>query len=243
VYPFERFSDGAKQVLILAQEEAERAHHPYIGTEHILLGLLRVPNGVAAVILIGHSVEIETVRTKMAAAVDSGKPNIIRQIIPTSRVKKVIELGFTEARAMGDEEVGTELLLLGLLLEGEGIAAHILRDLGVSLESVRAQLSQMPPRPARRQSESSQRQVSRQPASRGSAVFADDVTQALALAEGRGEAAGTEHLLLALAQVDGARAREILEQHGLDSLAIETILDGPAAPGLSSPGGDARPPA
>jgi hypothetical protein len=137
MYPFERFTERAKKVLTLAQEEAERANHSYIGSEHLLLGLLRAGDGVAAYVLNDLGVEIDGVRS----AIDSllrGEDLILQEIIPTSRVKKVIEISFEEARRMGSNHVGTEHLLLGLLIEGEGIAAHVLQGLGVSLETARA---------------------------------------------------------------------------------------------------------
>ena len=143
MYPFERFSAPAKRVLTLAQEEAERSHHSYIGVEHILLGLLRVEEGVAAKALAGLGVEIDGVRRTIESVLGRNQRIIIRQIIPTSRVKKVIELSFEEARRMGDTHVGTEHLLLGLLLDGEGIAAHVLVDLDAGLERVRGEIARL----------------------------------------------------------------------------------------------------
>ncbi len=126
MYPFERFTEDAKRTLTLAQEEAERSHNSYIGTEHLLLGLLRVQKGTAYRVLTDLGVHIATVREV-----------IVQSIIPTSRVKKVIELSFEEARRMGHNEVDTGHILLGLIVEGEGIAAHVLTDLGATLQKVR----------------------------------------------------------------------------------------------------------
>ena len=134
MYPFERFTERAKKVLTFAQEEAERSHHSYIGTEHLLLGLLREREGLAGKVLDNLGVEIGKVRETIESVIERNERIIIQQIIPTSRVKKVIEISFEEARRMGHNYVGTEHLLLGLLIEGEGIAAHVLNDLGVSLE-------------------------------------------------------------------------------------------------------------
>jgi hypothetical protein len=149
MYPFERFTERAKKALTLAQEEAERSHHSYIGTEHLLLGVLRVEEGVAAVALNSLGVEIGGVRSTIESVLGRNERLIIQQIIPTSRVKKVIELAFEEARRMGNSYVGTEHLLLGLLVEGEGIAAHVLQDLGANLERVRSEIDrlhhEMPP--------------------------------------------------------------------------------------------------
>jgi len=157
VYPFERFTERAKKVLTLAQEEAERSHHSYVGTEHLLLGLFREGDGLAAKVLNNLGVEIGKVRETIESVLGSNERIIIQQIIPTSRVKKVIEISFEEAQRMGHNYVGTEHLLLGLLIEGEGIAAHVLEDLGVSLEVARREIERLlvstepeEPRPDRR---------------------------------------------------------------------------------------------
>jgi ATP-dependent Clp protease ATP-binding subunit ClpA len=143
VYPFERFTERAKKVLTLAQEEAERSHHSYIGTEHLLLGLLREGEGLAAKVLNNLGVEIGKVRQTIESVLGRNERSIIQQIIPTSRVKKVIEISFEEARRMGHNYVGTEHVLLGLLIEREGIAAHVLEDLGVSLEAARREIERL----------------------------------------------------------------------------------------------------
>ncbi|TMB92144.1 MAG: ATP-dependent Clp protease ATP-binding subunit [Chloroflexi bacterium] len=143
MYPFERFTERAKKVLTLAQEEAERSHHSYIGTEHLLLGLLREGEGLAAKVLNNLGVEINKVRSTIESVLGRNERIIIQQIIPTSRVKKVIEISFEEARRMGNNYVGTEHLLLGLLIEGEGIAAHVLEDLGANLEKTRAEIERL----------------------------------------------------------------------------------------------------
>ena len=144
MYPFERFTERAKQVLTLAQEEAERSHHSYIGTEHLLLGLLREGEGLAAKVLANLGVEIGKVRQTIESLLGRDKGlTVLQQIIPTSRVKKVVEISFEEARRMGHNYVGTEHLLLGLLSEGEGIAAHILEDLGATTDKVRAEIERL----------------------------------------------------------------------------------------------------
>jgi ATP-dependent Clp protease ATP-binding subunit ClpC len=143
LYPFERFTERAKKVLTLAQEEAERSHHSYIGTEHLLLGLLREGEGLAAKVLNSLGVEIGKVRQTIESVLGRNERIIIQQIIPTSRVKKVIEISFEEARRMGHNYVGTEHLLLGLLIEGEGIAAHVLEDLGATLDKVRSEIERL----------------------------------------------------------------------------------------------------
>jgi len=144
VFPFERFTERAKKVLALAQEEAERSHHSYIGTEHVLLGLLREGDGIAGKVLNNLGVEIDKVRQTVESLVGRDKGlTVLQQIIPTSRVKKVIELSFEEARRTGHNYVGSEHLLLGLLTEGEGIAAHVLLDLGATLDKVRVEIERL----------------------------------------------------------------------------------------------------
>ncbi len=143
MYPFERFTEKAKKVLTLAQDEAEKSHHSYIGTEHLLLGLLREGEGLAAKVLANLGVEIDKVRETIDSVLGRNERIIVQQIIPTSRVKKVIEIAFEEAKRMNNTYVGTEHLLLGLLIEGEGIAAHVLEDLGANQEKVRHELDSL----------------------------------------------------------------------------------------------------
>jgi ATP-dependent Clp protease ATP-binding subunit ClpC len=143
VYPFERFTEKAKKVLTLAQDEAEKSHHSYIGTEHLLLGLLREGDGLAAKVLANLGVEIHKVRDTIDSVLGRNERIIVQQIIPTSRVKKVIEIAFEEAKRMNNTYVGTEHLLLGLLIEGEGIASHVLEDLGANLDKVRHELDSL----------------------------------------------------------------------------------------------------
>src|SRR5713226_9123569 len=143
MYPFERFNEEAKRTLSLAQKEAERSHHSYIGTEHLLLALLAVESGTAFRVLTRLGISVGRVRESIKAVLGRNERIIIQQIIPTSRVKKVIEISFEEAQRMGHNYVGTEHLLLGLLIEGEGIAAHVLEDLGATLEKVRSEIERL----------------------------------------------------------------------------------------------------
>jgi ATP-dependent Clp protease ATP-binding subunit ClpC len=136
MYPFERFNEEAKRTLTLAQEEAERSHVSYIGTEHLLLALLRVETGTAYRVLSNLGIAIEPVREMIKSVIGRNERILIQSIIPTSRVKQVIELSFGEARRMSHNFVDTGHLLMGLVIEGEGIAAHVLADLGATLETV-----------------------------------------------------------------------------------------------------------
>ncbi len=135
MYPFERFTESAKNVLTLAQVEAERAHHSYIGTEHLLLGLM-ASDTEARRLLERLGVTVDRARAVIERVLGRNERIIIQQIIPTSRVKKVIELAFGVAQREGSAEVTPEHLLIGLVEEGEGIAAHVLADLGVTREAL-----------------------------------------------------------------------------------------------------------
>jgi hypothetical protein len=140
MYPFERFTERAKMTLTLAQEEAERSHHSYIGTEHLLVALLRQADGDAADVLRELEIDLVTVRQTIASVLGRNERILIQQIIPTSRVKAVIEIAFEEAWRVGHESVDTGHLLMALVMEGEGIAAHVLEDLGATAEKVIAAL-------------------------------------------------------------------------------------------------------
>jgi ATP-dependent Clp protease ATP-binding subunit ClpA len=136
VYPFERFSDDAKKALTLAQAEAERSRDSYIGTEHLLLGVLQVSEGLGVRMLDELAIDVTAVRSRLAS-MRSDERLIIQQIIPTSRVKKVIELSFEEARRTGADQVTTGHMVVGLLLEGDGTAAQILKEAGATVDDVR----------------------------------------------------------------------------------------------------------
>src|SRR6476469_3398938 len=140
---FEKFTERARKVLTLAQEEAQRFNHNYIGTEHLLLGLVREGDGVAARVLNNLGVELHKVRSAVEFIIGRGDRAVMGEIGLTPRAKKVIELAVDEARRLNHHYIGTEHLLLGLVREGEGIAAGVLESLGVSLEKVRQQVIQV----------------------------------------------------------------------------------------------------
>ena len=137
---FDKFTDRARKVLTLAQEEAQRFNHNYIGTEHLLLGLVREGEGVAARVLENLGVELSKVRSAVEFIIGRGDRPVVGEIGLTPRAKKVIELAVDEARRLSHNYIGTEHLLLGLVREGEGIAAGVLESLGVNLDKVRHQV-------------------------------------------------------------------------------------------------------
>ena len=136
---FEKFSERARRVLSLAQEEAQRFNHNYIGTEHILLGLVRETEGVAARVLSSLAVDLSKVRSAVEFIIGRGEKPAQGEIGLTPRAKKVVELAVDEARRMNHTYIGTEHLLIGLMREGEGVAAGVLESLGVTLDKVRAE--------------------------------------------------------------------------------------------------------
>ena len=138
---FDKFTERARKVLQLAQEEAQRFNHNYIGTEHLLLGLVREGEGVAAKVLANLGVDLNKVRSAVEFIIGRGERMITGEIGLTPRAKKVIELSVEEARRLNHNYIGTEHLLLGLVREGEGIAAGVLESLGVSLDKVRQQVN------------------------------------------------------------------------------------------------------
>ncbi len=140
---FDKFTERARRVLTLAQEEAQRFNHNYIGTEHLLLGLVREGDGVAAKVLGNLGVELNKVRSAVEFIIGRGDRAVVGDIGLTPRAKKVIELAVDEARRLNHHYIGTEHLLLGLVREGEGIAAGVLESLGVNLEKVRAETTRI----------------------------------------------------------------------------------------------------
>jgi ATP-dependent Clp protease ATP-binding subunit ClpC len=138
---FEKFSERARRVLSLAQEEAQRFNHNYIGTEHILLGLVRETEGVAARVLSNQGVELSKVRSAVEFIIGKGEQRTSGEIGLTPRAKKVIELAVDEARRLNHHYIGTEHILIGLMREGEGVASGVLESLGISLDKVRAETS------------------------------------------------------------------------------------------------------
>ncbi|MGA8487395.1 MAG: Clp protease N-terminal domain-containing protein [Gaiella sp.] len=142
---FERFTERARQVVVLAQDESRRLGYPYIGTEHILLGLLREEEGIAARVLEGLDITVEEVRAQVARILDQGDEVTTGQIPFTPRAKKVLELALRESLALGSNYIGTEHILLGLVRENEGVATRILLDFDADAEKIRNEIIRMLP--------------------------------------------------------------------------------------------------
>jgi ATP-dependent Clp protease ATP-binding subunit ClpC len=137
---FQRFTERARDAVVLAQEEARALRHNYIGTEHILLGLLREEEGVAARVLESLDITLDEVRAQVARIVGQGDELTIGQIPFTPRAKKVLELALREALSLGHNYIGTEHILLGLVRENEGVAARILLDFDADAEKIRNEI-------------------------------------------------------------------------------------------------------
>ena len=217
---FERFTDRARRVVVLAQEEARLLNHNYIGTEHILLGLLRESDGVAARVLERAGVSTGAVRDKVTAIIGEGASDIpaTGHIPFTPRSKKVLELSLREALQLGHNYIGTEHILLGLVREGEGVAAQVLVNLGLELswvrQSVIAELSRLTPPGHMRVTP-----VHRTPET-PAAVKAGVQARRLAA----GSAVGSQHYLLALLAQEDSLAARALADLGVTKEAVEARL-------------------
>jgi ATP-dependent Clp protease ATP-binding subunit ClpC len=145
---FERFTERARQVVVLAQDEARALKHNYIGTEHLLLGLLREEEGLAARVLESFDITVEEVREQVKRLVGQGEQEIVTGQIPfTPRAKKVLELALREALSLGHNFIGTEHVLLGVVRENQGVAARILLDFDADAEKIRTEIIRVLPGP------------------------------------------------------------------------------------------------
>jgi hypothetical protein len=140
---FERFTDEARRIVVVAQEESRRLNHHYIGTEHFLLGMIESNDSVAAQVLISLGIDLASVRSQVLAIIGIGQGEIPSHIPITPRGKRVLEWSLREAIQLGHNHIGSEHILLGLLREGEGIATQVLNQAGVELEPARARIAEM----------------------------------------------------------------------------------------------------
>ena len=140
---FERFTEKARRVVVYAQEEARMLNQNYIGTEHLLLGLIREQDGIAAKALESLNIDLDDVHTQVEELIGRGTYVPNGHIPFTPRAKKVLELSLREALQLGHNYIGTEHILLGLIREGEGVAAQVLLNLGADLEKVRSAVIQL----------------------------------------------------------------------------------------------------
>jgi ATP-dependent Clp protease ATP-binding subunit ClpA len=244
VGPFDRFNDRAKRVLALAQDEAIRFNHNYIGTEHLLLGLVREGEGAAARALHALGVDLSQVRRGVEARLGRGDSTTPpSQITLSPRTKKVIELAIDEARRLGHSHVGTEHLLLGLAREAGTLASQVLESLGVTLDAVRNQviatIGQAAPAPAGIPTppapQVSPREIEDRLEGQSQRAWRRAYWEAGRLND---EEVTPVHLLLALIEKESILVRQILIPLGvdLDKLAAALIAAAPARQGEPPPG-------
>jgi ATP-dependent Clp protease ATP-binding subunit ClpA len=239
--PFDRFNDRAKRVLALAQDESIRFNHNYIGVEHLLLGLIREGEGVAARALNSLGVELSRARTSVEFIIGRGDSTIAPSEITLSpRTKKVIELAIDESRKLGHSHVGTEHLLLGVVREGGSIATGVLQSLGVTLDKVREQvIATLGEHPDKRASPSRQDFVAmtlRTPPHDRLDDGARRVQRRAYWEAGRAndEEVKPHHLLLALVASEEVWIRRLLADAGIDPVVVVARIDA-AAPARQGP--------
>ncbi|HUB27303.1 MAG TPA: Clp protease N-terminal domain-containing protein, partial [Tepidisphaeraceae bacterium] len=232
---YERFSERARKVMALANQEAQRFKHEYIGTEHILLGLVWEGTGVGANVLKMRGIELSKVRVEVERVVKSGSEMISMGKLPqTPRAKKVIEFAIQEARALGQNYVGTEHLLLGLIREEEGVAGQVLRNLGLNLEHVRRETLNILGAPEHGGGETPQNSmeavINRHDMFK---QFTEHARKVMALANQEAqrfnhEYIGTEHILLGLVKEASGVGANVLKEFDLDlrkvRLEVERIV-------------------
>jgi ATP-dependent Clp protease ATP-binding subunit ClpA len=215
---FERFTDRARATVVLAQEEARLLRHNYIGTEHILLGLIHEGEGIAARALEALGVSLESVRQRITEIIGEGEDSPSGHIPFTPRAKKVLELSLREALQLKHNYIGTEHILLGLVREGEGVAAQVLVNLGADLGRVRQEVT---------------RQLAGAAEAGGEEMLAAHrprtpaAEQAVAAAErlAGGSPMGSHHLLEALIRSEDSAAAKVLAALGVDADALAAKID------------------
>ncbi len=210
---FERFTDRARQTVVVAQEEARRLGHDYIGTEHLLLGLLGEPDGVAAKALNQLGISLEATRARVESIIGRGSGEPTGQIPFTPRAKKVLELSLREALQLGHNYIGTEHVLLGLVREGEGVAAQVLVQQGAGLAQIRKRVLAL----------LSGQEPSAAHASRRTPGAEEAMRAAEQLAAGA--PMGSQHLLEALARSEDSAAARALAALGIDPDRLAAAID------------------
>ena len=208
---FERFTDGARRVVVLAQEEARLLKHNYIGTEHLLLALTQDGDSLAGQALESLGISPEGVRSQVEQLIGQGSKAVSGHVPFTPRAKKVLELGLREALQLGHNYIGPEHILLGLVREGQGVGAQVLSRSGADLASVRETVTSLLGGPAR-----PRRSSPHTPA--GARI--DRIARALA----GDRPVGSDHYLLALAGDDESLGAKLLAAAGLDRAALEQLL-------------------
>jgi ATP-dependent Clp protease ATP-binding subunit ClpA len=217
---FERFTDRARRVVVLAQEEARLLNHNYIGTEHILLGLIHEGEGVAAQVLESLGISLDSVRSKVDGLMHAGDAMPDGHIPFTPRAKKVLELSLREALQLGHNYIGTEHILLGLIREGDGVAAQVLTELGADLPRIRSTTIQVI-------------------GGMHSGRFSPTHTAAASRVDRRARSVagglpiGTHHQLLAMFDIEDSLAARVLMSAGLTRDAVDNLIKSVGVAGTS----------
>ncbi|HYP41129.1 MAG TPA: DinB family protein [Chloroflexia bacterium] len=234
---FDRFTERAQRVLQLAQEEAQGLGHNYIGTEHLLLGLVRESDGVASRVLAGLGIELDRVRPAVEAAISRATYEVKGEIGLTPRSKRVIELAVDEARRLNHRYIGTEHLLLGLIREGEGIASGVIESLDVSLEMVREKVIEVitsvqgtTARESYSPSSPGSIPISTDEGTTGFDKFTERARKTLQLAHQEAQRfnhdyIGTEHILLGLLHEGDDVAGRVLNNLGIDLHKVRSSVE------------------
>lgn len=221
------FTERVRTSLSFAREEAVRLHHEYVGTEHILLGIVREGNGVATTVLQNLGVSLDSLHFAVEQVVRRGTMTVTGPDLPyTSRAKKVLELAMSQARDLGHAYVGTEHTLLGLLAEQRGVAAQVLHDAGVTLDSARAETLRIIEVPAAAPSRVRPRAA--HPTARPSTRRVDDIMNAAQRVAFERQASSVlpAHAMIALLEHDGGMANVVLDRLGLErSTAMSALND------------------
>jgi ATP-dependent Clp protease ATP-binding subunit ClpA len=230
---FERFTDRARRVVVLAQEEAALLNHDYVGTEHLLLGLAHEGQGVAAKALESLGIRLEALRSQVEEAIGRGQRAPSGHIPFTPRAKKVLELSLRESQQLGHDYIGTEHVLLGLVREGEGVAAQVLVKLGADLARTRAQVIELlsgsaggpeeaaGTRPVPDEPGEVDEQLAQVRQQKEAAIEAEDFAKAAALRDAEKQLLMRLHLDAVVQEVqrlhgEVERLRELLRQHGIE---------------------------
>ena len=224
---FEQFTDGARRAVVLAQEEARRLNHPYIGTEHVLLGLLNDADGVTHQVLTSYGIDLSTVRQSVVQLIGEGTEAPPSHIPFTPRAKKVLELALREALQIGHNYIGSEHVLLGLIREEEGVAAQILTQYGAHLDTIRMTVRELV-----KNSPQSKSTSAASPESGFGGVFERLNARALMVVVQAHEEArllnhnyiGTEHVLLGLMAEPDTVSTKALVSHGLVAGAVREAI-------------------
>lgn len=235
MYPFERFTDAAQKMLTIAVQEAEKSMHPYIGTEHLLLAMTSQSGTIAGDTLARLGVTHAEARSRVDALIGRSERIIIQQVIPTKRVKTVIELAFAEARQLDSRVVGTDHVLIAIALEGQGVAAHVLGAMGARLEVLRETVAAVRESGVHEASSGGAQAgglagAPRRPVETASPLV--DVIMSAATAEMVSDAVtevSIEHVLRAIVKMHDERIEHRLQALGIDETRLIEALTPPQA--------------